>query len=47
MKKFYTVLIGLAIYGAIYFVNYIYQKEQVKAAIENATAKAITPMNHH
>jgi hypothetical protein len=41
MKKFYSVLIGLAFYGAIYFVNYLYQKQQVNAAIENATANLL------
>jgi hypothetical protein len=37
MKKFYSVLIGALIIGAIYFINFLYQKEQVKSAIQNTT----------
>jgi hypothetical protein len=46
MKKFYSVLIGAAIIGAIYFINYLYQKEQVKSAIQNTVVTRHFPVNN-
>jgi hypothetical protein len=46
MKKSTQILIGAAIIGAIYFINYLYQKEQVKSAIQNATVTRHFPVNN-
>lgn len=37
MKKSTQLLIGALIIGAIYFINFLYQKEQVKSAMQNTT----------
>lgn len=46
MKKSTQLLIGALIIGAIYFINYLYQKEQVNSAIQNTVVTRHFPVNN-